>query len=76
MDDLQKVSDEIKKQIEKLDDETLQRVYKDHSVALECAKKGIQSTQPIMKMNKRELNDLAYEIQSVALMLLKERGLK
>lgn len=74
MDNLQKVSDKIKKQIERLDDETLQRVYKDHSVALEYAKKGIQFVQPQAKMNKQEMNGLAYEMQSVALMILKERS--
>ncbi len=76
MDDLQKASDEIKRQIEKLDDETLQRVYKDHSIAMEYTKKGILTVQPQAKMSREEINSLAYKMQSVALMQLKERGLK
>lgn len=74
MNDIQKSSDEIKKQLQALDDETLQTVSSDHSIAVEYIKRGVEATQT--NLSDEEIDKLAQEMQSIALMLLSERGLK
>ncbi|MCL4354354.1 hypothetical protein M1349_02660 [Patescibacteria group bacterium] len=74
MNDIQKISDEIKKQLKAINNETLQTVYRDHSIAVEYIKKGTKTTQ--INLSDEEIDKLASEMQSVALMLLKEREIK
>lgn len=76
MNDIQKVSDEIKKQLQILDNETLQTIYGDHLIAVEYITKGIQTLQTPINLGDEEIDKLAHEMQSIALMLLSERGLK
>lgn len=69
---IQKLSEEYKQQLEKLDSETLEIIYNDHSKALEYAKKGIEMIEP-EKLSDKYINELAYEMQAVAKMVLTER---
>lgn len=73
MDDIQKDSDTIKVELEKIDDETLQLIFKDHKKALEYVKKGMK-TVGSKDLTKLEINDLAYEMQVIARMIIKERA--
>ncbi len=73
MDNLQKVADNISKELQKLDKETLELIFRDHKKALEYIKKGMKEVGSI-KLTDSEINNLAYEMQSVARMLLKERA--
>ena len=65
MDDIQKQSDEIKKQLEKLDDATLETIYKDHAKAVEYVKRGLQDVS-IEALSNKSIEDIAYEMQTIA----------
>ena len=73
MNDLQKVADNISRELQKIDNETLDLIFKDHKKALEYVKKGMQAVGT-KDLTKAEINSLAYEMQAVARMLLKERA--
>lgn len=73
MDDIQKVSDEIKKELEKLDNETLEIIYKDHSKAVQYVKIGLQNVS-IEELSKKSIEDMASEMQMVAKMELNQRS--
>lgn len=73
MDDLQKVSDEIKKQLEELSDETLEIIYNDHAKAVEYVKKGFENVS-IGELNNRSIEDIAHEMQLMAKIELNQRS--
>lgn len=75
MDDVEKVSEEIKKQLEMLDDETLETIFKDHSKAVEYVKKGFKHVS-IEELNNRSIEDIAHEMQLIAKIALNERATK
>lgn len=72
MDDIQKVSDKIKRQLENLENETLELIYQDHAKAVEYVKKGFNSIT-VEELNNKSIEDIAHEMQAVARMLLNER---
>lgn len=75
MDDIQKISDGIKKELEKLDSETLEIIYKDHSKALQYVKIGLQNVS-IEQLSNKSIEDMASEMQMVAKIELNERATK
>ncbi len=72
MDDIQRASEEIKKQLDELDDETLETIFKDHSKAVEYVKKGLKNVS-IEELNNRSIEDMAHEMQLIAKIALNER---
>lgn len=68
MDDILKLSGEIQKKLQKLDNETLQLISIDHSKAVEYIKNYNQD------LSNEQVESLAQEMQTIAQMLLKERA--
>ena len=73
MDDLEILSKEINSQLEKIGDETLEIIYKNHAKAVEYVKKGAEAVN-YRKLEQTEIEELAHEMQVVAKMVLKERS--
>lgn len=73
MDDIQKQSDEIKQQLEKLDSETLELIYRDHAKAVEYVKKGLKNIS-VEALNNKSIEDIAYEMQLIAKIELNQRA--
>ncbi len=73
MEDVQKTSDEIKKEIQKLRNESLELIFKDHQKALEYVKKGMEAVGS-KELTELEINGLAHEMQAIAQMIIKERA--
>lgn len=67
MDDILKLSKEIQKKLQKLNDETLQSIITDYPKAVEYIKNNNQD------LNNEQVESLAQEMQIIAQMLLKER---
>ena len=70
------ISKNYQKRLQNIETETLELIYKDHAKAVEYAKKGIEAVEPEKKSDSEYVETVARELQSVSLMLLKERGLK
>ncbi|MDO8659483.1 MAG: hypothetical protein Q7K54_02675 [Candidatus Parcubacteria bacterium] len=70
MDDILKLSEEIQKKLQKLDNEILQSISTDHSKAIEYIKNNKQ------RLSNEQVKSIAQEMQIVAQMLLKERANK
>ena len=75
MDDIQKISDGIKKELEKLDNETLEIIYRDHSKAVQYVKIGLQNVS-IEQLSNKSIEDMASEMQIVAKIELNLRSNK
>jgi hypothetical protein len=71
-DELEKDKQKIEKQLENLDKETLEKLAKDLSIALEYARKGILRNEP-ENLSDEYVKTLAREMQAIAKMRLKER---
>ena len=73
MNDLQKQSDRIKRQIEKLDNETLEQIYINHAKAVEYVKKGLQEVS-VEALSNNSIEDIAHEMQIIAKIELNQRS--
>jgi len=60
-----------KKFLESLDDETVNLIAKDYTVALSAAKKGIEEIEPD-KLNPEYIQQVANELQLIAKMVVNE----
>jgi len=75
MDDIQKQSDEIRKHLDKLDDATLETIYKNHAKAVEYVKIGLQNVS-VEQLNNNSIEEIAHEMQLIAKIALNERHTK
>lgn len=71
--DLTDLSEQYKKQIDSLDDETLRMTIDDRGKALEYARKGIEQIEP-EKLTDEYVEAVANEMQNIAKMILEERA--
>lgn len=72
MDEVQNLSDKIKKQLEQLDSETLEVIYRYHAKAVEYVKIGFSKVS-VEELNNRSIEDIAKEMQMVAKIELNQR---
>lgn len=70
---IEKLASEYKKQLDKLDPETLGIMSKDRTKAAEYARKGIAEIEP-ENLNEEYVQTVANEMQTIAKMILKERS--
>lgn len=69
---VQELSLEHRRILNNLDKETLKLIVEDHSIAIEYAKKGVESVEP-ENVNREYIESVANEMQVLADMLLQER---
>jgi len=70
---IEKLASEYKKQLDKLDSETLRIMSEDRSKATEYARKGIQEVEP-ENLSEEYVQTVANDMQVIARMILEERN--
>lgn len=70
---IEEISSNYKKQIQKLDNDTLRLIIKNRMQAIEYAKKGIEEVEPEI-LTGEHIRSVASEIQIVANLILEERS--
>ncbi len=70
---IEKLASEYKKQLDKLESETLQIMSGDRLKAVEYARKGIAEIEP-ENLNEEYVQTVANEMQVIAKMILEERN--
>ena len=69
----QKLSDKIRRQLEKLDNQILEQIYQNNAKAVEYFKKGFGQVS-VEELNNRSLEDMAHEMQLMAKLELNLRS--